>query len=320
MCRGYLLILLKERILGVKCFSFMDDSIVSLITLAEFTSNSSFPLRSKEFLADAVTMENIIIKPNKLYRSDCFGVMILEEGNMFYSIGEHEYQIAKGDILFYVPKETFRYLYLSPDIKARQINFSIDMLTEAGFNYRTIDIIKNFSNNISYIIRHEESLFRRLAFHISELAALNDARGTNYYADEMIWHHFSLLMYEIDVFHRAAPEQLNNSSREEELTTSFFNLVRDHYIKHHDVQFYADSLHVSRKYLSRIVKKTMAKSPKDIINQVLLIEAKILLRNSKSNVNQVSEYLNFSEPAVFSKFFKKHSGMNPSDYKMTDLF
>lgn len=298
----------------------MNDSIVSLITLEEFTSNSSFPLRSKEFFAANVTIENIRIQPNKLYRSDCFGVMILEEGSMFYSIGDHEYQITKGDILFCVPKEAFRFLYLSPDVKGKQISFSIDMLHEAGFNYRTNDIIKSFSNNISYIIRHEESLFRRLSFHISELTSLNDASVENYYADEMIWHHFSLLMYEIDVFHRAVPEQLTNSSREEELTTAFFTLVRDHYVEHHDVQFYADSLHVSRKYLSRIVKKTMAKSPKDIINQVLLIEAKILLRNSRSNVNQVAESLKFSDSAVFSKFFKKHSGVKPSEYKMADLF
>lgn len=298
----------------------MSDNLISLLKLETLTANLHPPLRCLDYHVIHVNSDSMNIQPHRWYRAEYFGLMMLLEGSAYYSIGDHEYQISKGDIMFCVPMEVFKVIYVSPDIQAVQIFFSTDMINEAGFNYRSNDIVKSFSNNPSYIIRHQEALFERLQFHMKELERLNDSTHSNYYAEELIWHHFSLLMYEIDIFNRQSGDRHNYTSREEELTTGFFSLVRDHYIAHHDVQFYADSLHVSRKYLSRIVKKTMAKSPKDIINQVLLIEAKILLRNSNSNVNQVSHTLKFSDSAVFSKFFKKHTGQKPSEYKMIDLF
>lgn len=298
----------------------IQDNLITFLKLEELTTNVKPPLRSTEYIVLKGESELMHIQPHRLYRANYFGLMLVEEGCAYYSVGDFEYQVAKGDVLFCVPQEVFRLVYVSLDIRVRQIFFSIDMLNEAGFNYRSNEIVKSFSSNPSYIIRNEEDLYQRLHSHMRALEQLNDSTQDNYYAEEMIWHNFSLLMYEIDIFNRESARKRPNTSREEELTTAFFALVRDYYIDHHDVQYYADSLHVSRKYLSRIIKKTMAKSPKDIINQVLLIEAKILLRTSKCNVNEVAARLKFSDSAVFSKFFKKNSGIKPSEYRTNDLF
>jgi AraC family transcriptional activator of pobA len=64
--------------------------------------------------------------------------------------------------------------------------------------------------------------------------------------------------------------------REDELTTSFFILVREHFKEQHNVQFYADKLCISRKYLTKVINKTMFKAPRDIIHQVLAVEARLL--------------------------------------------
>lgn len=298
----------------------MRDDLITFLKLEDLTETADPPLRNKEYFVLDANSKNLRIQPNKLYRAGYFGLMIMEEGSSYYSLGDHEYQITKGDILFCVPQEVFKLIYVSPDVRAKQIFFSVEMISDAGFNYRSNDILKSFSSNPSHIIRHEGDLFRRLSFHMDELATLNKKTTENYYGNDMMWHHFSLLMYDVENYIRGSEETVINTSREEELTTTFFGLVREHYIAHHDVQFYADELYVSRKYLSRIVKKTMCKSPKDIINQVLLIEAKILLRNSTSNVSEVAHSLNFSDTAVFSKFFKKLTGRKPSEYKMDDLF
>lgn len=69
-----------------------------------------------------------------------------------------------------------------------------------------------------------------------------------------------------------------------------------------------------------MIKKTMLKSSRDIINHVLITEAKILLRNYHTSVSDAALELNFSDQSVFSKFFKKHTGQTPSDYKKNDLF
>ncbi|RTZ50442.1 AraC family transcriptional regulator [Chryseobacterium arthrosphaerae] len=81
--------------------------------------------------------------------------------------------------------------------------------------------------------------------------------------------------------------------REDELTTSFFKLVQEHFKEEHNVQFYADKLFISRKYLTKVINKTTFKSPRDVIHQVLAVEARLLLRNPNLNVNEVAAQLKF---------------------------
>ncbi|HFK5570495.1 TPA: helix-turn-helix domain-containing protein [Elizabethkingia meningoseptica] len=77
---------------------------------------------------------------------------------------------------------------------------------------------------------------------------------------------------------------------------------------------------ITRKYLSKVIKKTLNKTPKDVINQTLTIEAKLLLKRSNANINEIAASLSFSDQAMFSKFFKKQTGQSPSEYKIDDIF
>ncbi len=157
-------------------------------------------------------------------------------------------------------------------------------------------------------------------FHLDELKALNNKEKDNYYFNEMIWHHFSLVIYEIDNYFKKIDKPHLVTHREDELTTSFFKLVQEHFKEEHNVQFYADKLFISRKYLTKVINKTTFKSPRDIVHQVLAVEARLLLRNPNLNVNEVAAQLKFSDQASFSKFFKKHTGRSPLEYRKDDLY
>ncbi|MFD2966515.1 helix-turn-helix domain-containing protein [Sphingobacterium bambusae] len=298
----------------------MSDIPVSTLKLHQIVDLMLVPQRNRDYVVAAASYHDMQISLARFYRAEYFGLILIEQGSSYYSVGDYEYEVKAGDILFCVPQEIFKVHLLSADYKASQIFFSADMLSDAGFNYRSNDILKSFSSNPSYVIMDQKALFDRLKFHIQELSYLNDFRNAVYFHHEMIWHHFSLLMYEFENYTKQNKVNTKTTSREEAITTAFFALVRQFYIQHHDVQFYADKLFISRKYLSRVIKSSMDHSPKDIINQVLLIEAKILLRNTANNVNQVAGILHFSNQAVFSKFFKKLSGKTPLDYKSDDLF
>lgn len=294
---------------------------ISLLSMNELIEQFKTTVKTKDYIIYETNKENLELKLDLHYRADYFGVILILEGTCLYNIGtdERQYEISKNDVLFCIPAEVFKINYISDNYKAKQIFFSVDFISEAGFNYKSNDVLKSLSNNPSNIIHQQLPLFRRLKFHFEELEHLNKPETNYYYFNEMIWHHFSLLIYEIDNYFKET-DIIQHTSREEELTTAFFTLVREHFKEHHNVQFYANQLFVTRKYLSRVIKKTMAKTPRDIINQVLLIEAKLLLKNSGANVNEVTSILNFSDQAIFSKFFKKHSGKTPSEYRKDDLF
>nr|WP_255669535.1 helix-turn-helix domain-containing protein [Myroides oncorhynchi] len=72
---------------------------------------------------------------------------------------------------------------------------------------------------------------------------------------------------------------------------------------------------ISRKHLTKIISEVFQKTPKQIISDTIILEAKILLKNPKSSITDIVSELNFADLSVFSKFFKTYTGISPTDFK-----
>ncbi|WP_447636748.1 AraC family transcriptional regulator [Flavobacterium microcysteis] len=296
------------------------ENLISILTLDELIGQIKTNLKTTDYVVYNIDKSSYYIKLNIPHRANFFCLLIVHNGYIDYTVNDKPYRVSGGDILFSPISETFTIEHISEDYDAKYIFFSADFITQAGFNYKSNDILKSLSNSPSNIIHNEPELFKRLKFSMTELEILNNEEKENYYFNELIWHHFSLLIYEIDNYLKATEKEITTTSREEDITTRFFILLRENFKEHHDVQFYADKLYITRKYLGKVIKKTMLKSTRDIINQVLVIEAKLLLRNHNTNISDVASILKFSDQAVFCKFFKKQAGKTPLEYKNSDLF
>ncbi|MBK1897292.1 helix-turn-helix domain-containing protein [Chryseobacterium paridis] len=289
-------------------------------TFEELLKEVEFDLRIKEFVVMTIDSTNYSIKLNVPHRSEYFCMILIQRGGVNFKIDEKSYHSSKGDVVFCPMAETFLIEEISEDYIGKYIFFSVDFISNAGFNYKSNDVLRSLSEDPANVIKNEPDLFRRLEFHLDELKVLNNTEKEDYYYKEMIWHHFSLVVYEVDNYFKKTEKGNPVTYREDEITTSFFILVREHFKEEHNVQFYADKLCISRKYLTKVINKTMYKSPRDIIHQVLGVEARLLLKNSSANVNEVAAQLSFSDQASFSKFFKKQTGISPLIYKRTDLY
>lgn len=297
-----------------------EPDFVSQLAFDEVLQQVEFDLRVKEFVVMEIDKANYIIKPNIPYRSDYFCIFLVQQGSVGFRLDDKSYEVSQGDVVFCPMAETFWVENIAEDYNAKYIFFSVSFISQAGFNYKSNNVLKSLSADPTHIIRQEPDFYRRLNFHLDELRNLNSMEKDNYYFNEMIWHHFSLVIYEIDNYFKKTEKLYLVTHREDELTTSFFTLVQEYFKEEHSVQFYADKLCISRKYLTKVINKTMFKSPREIIHQVLAIEARLLLRNPNLNINEVASRLKFSDQASFSKFFKKHTGRAPLEYRKDDLY
>ncbi|MGB3105205.1 AraC family transcriptional regulator [Sphingobacterium siyangense] len=299
---------------------FVDLKTVTLMQLSNALGTSLFPVKNNHYLVAEEDAANFSLYLDFYYRSEYYALILIKRGTVEFSVGARKFVASAGDVLFCGPMEAFVIHTISPDMQMKSIYFTQKLIEEAGFNYKTNDILKSFSSTPFYILSKQEKIFFRIDYHITQLGFLNVSRDRIDYSNDMIWHHFSLLMYEVQNFNRYIEQQSHISPRLEAITADFFNLVNEHYVNNHDVQFYADKLAISRKYLTKVLNTTLTKSPKEIINNVLLIEAKVLLKNNKFSVKDVAVKLSFADQATFSKFFKKLTGKNPSCYKVSAEF
>lgn len=99
------------------------------------------------------------------------------------------------------------------------------------------------------------------------------------------------------------------------LYKEFLGLVSSHCAERSDVAYYADCLNVSGRYLAQICKKNDDKTPKAIIDSVLLRHLTDELSSTSKTVQEIAFGNGFSSQAHMTKFFKKKTGVTPTQYR-----
>jgi len=95
----------------------------------------------------------------------------------------------------------------------------------------------------------------------------------------------------------------------------FIALVNAHCAEHHDVAFYAGEIGLSREHLSKMISAQSGKTASAWIDEALLSRIKILLHHTDLTSAEISDRLNFPAPSHFARFFKRHTGQTPKEYR-----
>ena len=111
----------------------------------------------------------------------------------------------------------------------------------------------------------------------------------------------------------AKPDEMGGRSID--IYNRFVSLVAEHYRTAHDVAFYADRLCITTRYLSGVTDKVVGKSPKQIIADYIMSEAKTFLDTTRLTIQEIADRLGFSSQVLFCKFFKAQEKTSPSDYR-----
>lgn len=96
----------------------------------------------------------------------------------------------------------------------------------------------------------------------------------------------------------------------------FMSMVRKEAARQHQVGYYADKLNISQRYLNKIVwRHTKGRTPKKIIDSHLTAEIKVKLMDASHSITQVALMFNFPDQSTLSRFFRRHTGLSPHQYR-----
>lgn len=91
--------------------------------------------------------------------------------------------------------------------------------------------------------------------------------------------------------------------------------MSEHFLTLRKVSDYADLLNVTADHLNRIIKSQSSKTAHELIDDMILIEAKAYLKHTALSVAEIAYKLGFSDPSHFNKFFKKLANCTPLQYR-----
>jgi AraC-like DNA-binding protein len=95
----------------------------------------------------------------------------------------------------------------------------------------------------------------------------------------------------------------------------FKDLLEKDYKNQKQVNYYAKEIIITEKRLYQATKKVLGKSPKEIIDDRIMLEAKRILAHTTESVKEIGYNLGFDEPTNFIKYFKKHFQSTPTEFR-----
>lgn len=276
------------------------------------------PLRAMLRILD----ENILFENTKIghsFRPENFAFIIVYKGSLTLEINGKNLLYEKGHIIIVSAKNLYKLIHISKDLKIYILSSnkeSISRNTNININRYDAYRIANDETSINTLFYNE----LELDYLISQFKYLKDffdSKSAFPFKNEIIWNIVSIIIY--SVFGKLITnfnESSSTSTRKEEITLEFIRFVSKHFRNQKELQFYADQLHISVKYLSNTVREITKVPPTNFIADAIINEAKINLLDNTNFIKHIADELGFADQYSFGKFFKKHTGLSPKYYRL----
>lgn len=95
----------------------------------------------------------------------------------------------------------------------------------------------------------------------------------------------------------------------------FLALLAEDNARHHNMQYFADQLCISAKYLSFVVRTETGKTPSAWIKDMLIKQIRYYLLETNLTIKEICHKLHFENPSFFGKFTKQHLGCSPLEFR-----
>ena len=105
------------------------------------------------------------------------------------------------------------------------------------------------------------------------------------------------------------------SYRVRELFNRFMMLLEKDYKISRDVNYYAEQMNISSKYLTNIVNQVTGHTPKTIIDQYVILQLKLHLKRTTQSIKEMAWEFHFADVSFFCRYFKKHTGLTPQQIR-----
>jgi AraC family transcriptional regulator, transcriptional activator of pobA len=250
------------------------------------------------------------------FRTDSYWVLLVMHDTLTIQLNGEEHVVKENDLLIIPPHVVRQANEVENNCKAACVAFTPDFLLGTGLSQRYVDLFDFLFNSGGMQIQLATEDASRLMAVINMLREKNFTENDHPFTAEVVRHFFNVFQFELaGLYHKYSNQKKTVHDHKEELLWRFLALLSKHVKSERSLQFYANRLFVTPKYLTQTVKKLSGKTAGEYIDELVIVEAKNLLRDPSLTIAQVADLLYFSDQFFFSKFFKRYTGINPSEYR-----
>lgn len=249
--------------------------------------------------------------PERPHRIGFYHLICIEQGTGKHQIDFDYHPFAAGDFIF-VQRNRVTSFDLSPTLKGKVVLFTHEFVEQALSKMRlpaletTPDRFK-----LKPVFTPSAELGNRAKTLINEITTELTHPQANV---AVAMHLFAALLMMLQ--RESVTEQHSPLSQEQQQRFNRFqNLLEEHFRHHHDADFYAKQLHCTYKTLNHICKLASGHTAKQTVDNFIMLEAKRQLMIDTVTTQHLAYDLGFEDASNFVKYFKRHAGVTPHQFK-----
>ncbi len=254
--------------------------------------------------------KDIVSKP---HRSQFYHIIWVQEGTIKHLVDFNQIHV-KSNSLFFIPRDFVHVFDTKNNYEGQIILFTDDFFCftkdDAKFLKSTIlfnDLLSITQIDLSATGQEFASLFKILQ---SEYSKAFDPFQHGVLKNLL---HSFLLMAERE--RRQQDFQEIKPSSDLNYLFAFKDVLEINFKTQKFVYFYAQLIGITPKRLSRATSEILSKSPKQMIDERVILEAKRLLVHTSMSIKEIADYIGFDEPTNFNKFFRNNTNKTPLQFR-----
>ena len=225
-----------------------------------------------------------------------------------------EIRFRENEVAIILPNHIIHPIESSPDYTITVIMHSLAFEQEMTQRRMTHD--RNKFHEIPACLLTDEEMAQYMKA-VDMLALISNTPVSRYpHRHDMLMAQTDIMVEMLDACRREIDEEKRAVNRNRSVFNTFCNLLAAHYREQHEVAFYAEKAHLTARHFSVIIKEVVGLSASDYIEQYLATQAKnLLLTRPDLSVQQISYHLGYADSPSFCRFFKRHIGVTPNDFR-----
>ena len=249
------------------------------------------------------------------HRHDFYEVLFLYKGSGYHIIDENQYEVTPPCVFFLSPGQTHE-IILSSDIEGFIFLFTSEFylqnqknksrLLEYPFFFSTDRANPPLLLSVSEDITFLKNLFERAS---SLLSIVNEPNL------ELFCSFLDIILLTCNSLYPLNNQQIKKA-KGNILVKKFLLLIEENYQKNLSIRDYSNVLKVTPHHLTQVVKDITGKTSVDLLQDKMIIEIKRLLLHTSLTISEISEIMHFVDNSYFTKYFKKHTGLSPMQFRL----
>lgn len=270
-----------------------------------------------EYLEEGLVLTDRIADAPIPREPTCMSFILMalcKHGKAQYSIDTREQTVKPGDLLFISERHIVDNYMASPDFECLCIMVSTEFYHGFIQNVKNVSSLLLFSMNNPVVSLTPREIQVYSNYYQTIREKMSD-RG-HHYRTNLVKALLLAMFYDMsNVIWRVEQQESKSQTRADVIFANFIRLLEQHFRQERRVSWYAEQLCITPKYLSEIVKQVSKRTPNEWIDNYVILEIRVLLKNSTKSIKEIAEELQFPNQSFLGKYFKEHIGVSPSQYR-----